>query len=116
MYWQYRPEYLSFESPGYNLVSYDGQPNSRLRATSRAIKQIAELRGHLPLDRPPAQAAIVYHGPSHEIFTYDGENERFVTDLRGTYRSLWKQGIAVDIVSPSMDWSGYQVVLLPTWR
>ena len=113
MYWQYRPEYLSFESPGYNLVSYDGQPNSRLRATSRAIKQIAELRGHLPLERPPAQAAIVYHGPSHEIFTYDGENERFVTDLRGTYRSLWKQGIAVDIVSPSMDWSGYQVVLLP---
>ena len=55
----------------------------------------------------------MYHGPSHEIFTYDGENDRFVTDLRGTYRSLWKQGIAVDIVSPSMDWSGYRMVLLP---
>ena len=26
MYWQYRPEYMSFESPGYNLVSYDGKP------------------------------------------------------------------------------------------
>ena len=113
MYWQYRPEYMSFESPGYNLVSYDGKPNPRLEATKRAIKQIAGVKGHLPLGRPQAPIALVYHGPSHEIFTYDGENDRFVTDLRGTYRTLWKGGIDVDIVSPAMDWSPYRVILLP---
>ena len=113
MYWQYRPEYMSFESPGYNLVSYDGRPNARFEATTRAIKQIAGMKEHLPLDRPQPKVAIVYHGPSHELFTYDNENERFLADLRGTYRTLWKQGIAVDIVSPAMDWSPYRVVLLP---
>ena len=24
MFWQYRPDYVSFESPGYNLISLDG--------------------------------------------------------------------------------------------
>ena len=113
MYWQYRPEYMSFESPGYNLVSYDGKPNARHEATKRAIAQIAGIREHLPFERAQAPVAVVYHGPSHEIFTYDGENDRFVTDLRGTYRTLWKSGIGVDIVSPVMDWSSYRLVLLP---
>lgn len=113
MYWQYRPEYMSFESPGYNLVSHDGKPNDRLRATEASIRWIEGMKEHLPLERPPAKVAIVYHATSHELFTYDSENERFLADLRGTYRTLWQLGISVDVVSPSMDWSGYRLVLLP---
>ena len=40
MFWQYRPEYLSFESPGYNLAALDGRPTERLRAVAAAVDRI----------------------------------------------------------------------------
>ena len=42
----------------------------------------------------------------------NGENDRFLADLRGTYRTLWSNGIPVDIVTPAHDWSGYDLVFL----
>ena len=55
---------------------------------------------------------MVNHQPSHDLFTMNGEGDRFLADLRGTYRTLWTNGIPVDIVTPSHDWSGYDLVLL----
>ena len=113
MYWQYRPEYLSLESPGYSLAAPDGEPTARLEATARAIAQIDRLKDHLPLVCPKAEVAIVYHPESQELFSYDGENERFWADLRGVYRTLWRHGIPADVVTPRMDWSGYRLLFLP---
>ena len=48
MFWQYRPDYVSFESPGYNLISLDGNPTERFKAVSNAISQIDSLSEHLP--------------------------------------------------------------------
>ena len=113
MYWQYRPEYLSFESPGYNLVALDGEPTERFHAAVRAIEQIERLGDHLPLECPRADVAVVFHPESAEIFRYDGQEERFVADMRGTHQTLWAHGIAADPVTPNMDWSGYRLVFLP---
>ena len=113
MYWQYRPEYLSFESPGYNLVALDGQPTKRFDATVRAITQIEGLSDHLPLECPRAETAVVYHPESQELFNYNDESERFMSDLHGVHRTLWTHGIPVDVVSPNMDWSGYRLLFLP---
>ena len=46
MFWQYRPEYLSFESPGYNLVAPDGEPTARFAAAASGD----------PPDRGPGRA------------------------------------------------------------
>ena len=113
MYWQYRPEYLSFESPGYNLVALDGQPTKRFDATVQAIGQIEGMREHLPLECPRAEVAVVYHPESQELFNYNDEGDRFTSDLRGIHRTLWTHGIPVDVVSPNMDWSGYKLLFLP---
>ena len=43
----------------------------------------------------------------------NGENDRFLSDLRGAYRTLWSNGIPVDVVTPAQDWSGYDLVFLP---
>ena len=91
MFWQYRPEYLSFESPGYNLMALDGKPTPRFEA----------------------EVAIVYHPPSQDLFGLNDENARYLADLRGLYRTLWTHGIPADIVTPSMDWSGYRLIFLP---
>ena len=113
MFWQYRPEYLSFESPGYNLVALDGEPTPRFDAAAHAIAQIEGLAEHLPLECPRADVGIVYHPESQELFSYNGESDRFLADLRGVYRTLWTHGIAADIITPRMDWSGYRLLFLP---
>ena len=75
MFWQHRPEYLSFESPGYNLVALDGEPTPRFEAVTRAIRA----------DRRPQRApaagmsaaptlGIVYHPESQELFGYNDEH------------------------------------------
>lgn len=113
MFWQYRPEYLSFESPGYNLVSLDGEPTARFDAVARAIKQIEGIRDHLPLECPRADVGIVYDPPSQDLFGLNDENERYLADMRGLYRTLWTNGISTDIVTSRMDWSGFRLLFLP---
>ena len=112
MFWQYRPDHVAFESPGYNLAALDGRPTSRLEAVSEAISLIDGIAEHLPLRVPASRAAIVNHQPSHDLFSMNGEGDRFLADLRGTYRTLWTNGIPVDIVTPSHDWAGYDLVIL----
>ena len=113
MFWQYRPEYMSFESPGYNLAALDGTPNARFEAAARAIEQIERLSEHLPPECPRAEVGVVYHPKSQELFGYNDEDDRFLADMRGTYRALWTEGFTPDVVSPRMDWSGYRQLFLP---
>ena len=113
MFWQYRPEYLSFESPGYNLVAPDGEPTARFAAAASAIRQIEGLAGHLPLECPRAEVGVVYHPASQDLFLMGGEGARFLADLRGVYRTLWTHGIPADVLTPRMDWAGYRVLFLP---
>ena len=113
MFWQYTPEYLSFEAPGYSLVSADRSPTPRSEAVKRAIAEIDSIKEHLPIEVPKAEAAVVYSPKSHEVFLYGGESERFIKDLRGVYRTLWENNIPMDVISPGMDWSGYKVIYLP---
>ena len=90
MFWQYRPEYLSFESPGYNLVALDGEPTPRFDAAAHAIAQIEGLAEHLPLECPRADVGIVYHPESQELFSYNGESDRFLAG------STWRVPDALD--------------------
>ncbi|MDP7578441.1 MAG: beta-galactosidase [SAR202 cluster bacterium] len=113
MFWQYRPDYLAFESPGYNLMAPDGRPTPRSKAVTAALKQIESISEHLPLEIVQAEVAIVVDSTSQDIFTLNDEGDRFLADLRGVYRTLWQKGIPVDLLTPRMDWSGYKLLFLP---
>ncbi len=113
MFWQYRPEYLSFESPGYNLAALDGKPTPRLQAVSRAIARIEGMKEHLPVDCGRARVGILYHAPSQELFGLNDEGQRYSSDLTGVWTALWRNGIAADLVTPAMDWTGYDLLFLP---
>ena len=115
MYWQYRPEYMSFEGPGLNLVALDGTPLPRWEAVAAAIGRIEPMKDHLPLAVPRANVALGYSGPSQDIFLYNDQREVFDAALKDTYRALWTHSIPRDVVTPRMDWSPYDVVLLPNF-
>jgi len=115
LFWQYRPEYMSFEAPGLNLAALDGEPTARWTAVEEAAGQIKAITEHLPLAIPQAKLATAYSALSQEVFMYAGLEQVFNDELMGLYRSLWSSNIPQDVVSPNMDWSKYKVVYLPNF-
>ena len=115
MFWQYRPEYMSFEGPGLNLVALDGKPTERVRAVSKAIAEIDTIAAHLPMSIPRPSLALGYSAVSHEVFSYTNQQVRFIHQLRGVYRTLWANSIPQDIITPGMDWSDYKAIYLPNF-
>jgi len=113
MFWQYRPDYMAFESPGYNLVALDGKPTQRLENVSKSISQIKNIYNHLPLGFFNSQIAIMNHQLSHEIFTYNDQGDEFVKNLRSVFFNFWSKGIQSDIISPNTDLTNYDLILLP---
>ncbi|MSU65347.1 MAG: hypothetical protein EXS38_04425 [Opitutus sp.] len=115
MYWQYRPEYSTFEAPGLNLTTLSGRATPRLAAVQEAIRQIDAIAPHLPLTVPKAEMAIGYSAPSFDIFEMGERGDWFKDTGTGVYRALWQQSIPQDIVTPAMDWSAYKAVCLPNF-
>ena len=115
LYWQYRPEYMTFEAPGLSLMAQDGQPSPRWHAVTQTIEKIDRISEHFPLVIDPAPIATAYSGPSDEIFWSNQQQPRFIHQLRGLYRTLWKHSFSQDIVTPARDWSSYRLVYLPNF-
>ena len=113
LYWQYRPEYMSFEAPGLNLISLDGTPLPRWHAVAQAISRIHSISSHLPLEIPQAEMALAYSALSNDVFWCNSNDDTFLSDLLGVHRTLWAESVPCEIVSPAMDWSAYRVVYLP---
>ena len=113
MFWQYRPEYMTYEAPGLNIAALDGEPTERLHAATATIAQIDRIATHLPLAIPRADVAIAYSGPSDDAFDFNDHGVQFIQHHRALYRTLWAQSVAMDLVTPAMDWSEYALVYLP---
>lgn len=115
MFWQYRPEYMTFEAPGLNIAALDGKPTERLQSISKTITQIDRITSHLPLTIPTAPIAIAYSGPSDDQFDFNGMGTPFIQRHRAMYRALWQFSLPIDLVTPTMDWSAYDIVYLPNF-
>ena len=113
MFWQYRPEYMTYEAPGLNIAALDGEPTERLHAATATIARIDRIAAHLPLAIPRADVAIAYSGPSDDAFDFNDHSVQFIQHHRALYRTLWAQSVAMDLVTPAMDWSEYALVYLP---
>ena len=115
MFWQYRPEYMTFEAPGLNIAALDGEPTVRLQAAEKAIAQVGKIAPHLPISIPRADVAIAYSGPSDDVFDFNSMGLQFIQRHRAMYRALWPHSVAMDLVTPAMDWSEYELVYLPNF-
>ena len=113
MFWQYRPEYMTYEAPGLNIAALDGEPTERLHAATATIAQIDRITDYLPLATPHADVAIAYSGPSDDAFDFNDQGVQFIQHHRALYRALWAQSVAMDLVTPAIDWSEYALVYLP---
>ncbi len=114
LFWQYRPEYLSFEGPGLNLVAASGAPLPRFEAARRTIREIGLLADLLPLSVPEAEVAVVYHAPSDLLFELGNGADESRAAIQGIYRAFWAHNVPVDVIGARADWKRYKLVWLPS--
>ena len=74
--WQYRPEYKTFEAPGYSLVAPDGSATNRLSATAETIEHLNSISEHLPIHTTNAEVAILYDEDSSVMFSLGSRGSR----------------------------------------
>ena len=113
MFWQYRPEYMTFEAPGLSIMALDGEPTERFEAAKKTIAQIEAISDHLPMTIPQSDMAIVYSSLSHQVFRFNDADYKFLQHHRGMYRALWPHSVDVGLVTVQNDWSAYKLLYLP---
>ncbi len=113
MYWQWRPELLGQESPGYGLCRVDGTPTDRTDAAGW-FAQFMNANPELSAAEPIRGDVAILFLPESELFTFvaDGKTDAYADDAHGVYRALWNVNVQVDFCT--IDRVGdYKLVLLP---
>ncbi|MEV0196613.1 beta-galactosidase [Nonomuraea sp. NPDC050691] len=114
-YFQWRASRFGAERFHSAMLPHAG-PDTRLHAEVRAhgaeLRRLAEVAGQ-PV---PAQVALVHDWPSWWAMEEAGRPSDRLTvpgQLLAYYRPLWERGVAVDLVPPSADLSGYALTVVP---
>ena len=113
LYWQYRPELLGHESPGFGLVRRDGEPTERTHVAERFASLTAE---NPEIEESEPLQADVAIGLLSEgaMFNYVAEKntDQYSNTVRGAYQALWESNFNVDFAKPH-QFDQYDVVYLP---
>ena len=113
IYWQWRPELLGPESPGWGLCNLDGTPTERTRQAAwfaRFAEENAELSYAVPIKGDLAVAIV----NESQLFCYvaEGNTDFYSQSLAGVYRCLWETNVQVDFAKPT-DFKDYELLYLP---
>jgi beta-galactosidase len=98
MFWQWRPELLGPESPGYGLCAPDGSLTERVAAVSRFAKIAA-----LPIldgrrTERPAVGLLVSRKTALHAYATDRTMDLYRDAVMGAYRLLTDQDVAVTVL------------------
>ncbi|TDE95150.1 beta-galactosidase [Occultella glacieicola] len=116
MFFQWRQSRAGAEKFHSSLVPHAGRNSEIWSDTVRlgeTLRAIADVRG----SRVQARAAIVFDYQNWwavELDSHPSEDVTAFDRLRALYRELWRRGVTVDVVNPTADLSGYDLVVVPT--
>ncbi|MCU1558529.1 MAG: Beta-galactosidase/beta-galactosidase [Microbacteriaceae bacterium] len=98
MFWQWRPELLGPESPGYGLCAPDGSPTPRVEAVTRfaTIAAHPKLEGRVTI--PSAVGLVVSRKSALHAFATDRTMALYRDAVLGAYRMLLDADIDVTFV------------------
>ncbi|MGH7903150.1 MAG: beta-galactosidase [Candidatus Dormibacteraceae bacterium] len=99
LFWQWRPELLGPEAPGYGLCTAGGQPTDRSAAAMEMGSLVAdfpELAGSRPLQ--PRAGLLVSRQTALLSFAADRDMDLYAASLRGAYRAFFDQDVPVRFV------------------
>ena len=113
MYWQWRPELLGPESPGFGLCRLDGTPSDRTEAAGWFAK-FMNAHPELAEAEPARGEAAIAVIPESQLFAFvaDGKTDAYCQSVAGVYRALWNVNVQVDFCTIERM-GDYPLVFLP---
>jgi beta-galactosidase GanA len=98
VFWQWRPELLGPESPGYGLTTPDGEPTERVHAASRLarIAALPELQGRR--QEPGPIGLLLSRRAALHAFATDRTMQLYTDAALGAYRMLVDADLPVTIL------------------
>ena len=117
MYFQWRASHGSAEKYHGAVVSHAGHEHTRVFGEVADLgAELHRLGAGILGTRVPARVALVFHWPNWWNVEYrPGPSSAldYVAEVQRYYRPLWDRNIAVDVVPPDRDLSGYDLVIAP---
>lgn len=113
MYWQWRPELLGPESPGFGLCRTVGAPTDRTEAASWFSRFMNEHSELSEAQATKGDCAILCL-PESQLFNFVSEfnADDYGNDAKGIYKALWDDNIVADFVTIDRI-NDYKLVYLP---
>jgi beta-galactosidase len=99
LFWQWRPELLGPESPGYGLCGVDGSPTERTRAASAfagLVQRVPELADTRPVGA--SLGLIVSRRTALHAFATDRTMDIYRKSVMGAYRLLVDAGLPLEFI------------------
>jgi beta-galactosidase len=116
LFFQWRASRRGAEKFHSGMVPHAGEDSRVWRevvALGRDLERLAPVRG----SRVVADAAMLWCYESWWAVEQDSHPSADVTYLdrvRAFHAALWRAGVTVDVVHPDQEWSGYQLILIPS--
>ena len=118
IFWHWRPHRANMESGGVAICDLAGRPVAERIARLQALRahpELTALKG--PLAR--RRAAILFCNDNVRAedcpkYSPGRPPVRYLEIFASMYAAMWRLGIAVDVVRPQDDLSGYQLIGVPS--
>jgi beta-galactosidase GanA len=113
MYWQWRPELLGPEAPGFGLCGIDGSPTDRTEA-AKWFSQFMNSHEEFAESQAVIGDVAIVVLPESQLFNYvmEFDASAYAGEVMGLYRALWEANIQVDFIKTDKI-GQYPVVYLP---
>ncbi len=116
MFFQFRASKAGAEKFHSALVPHAGRDSGIWRESVRLGEVLASL-APVAGSTVRAKVALVFDYQAWwatELDSHPSEDVSYGDRIRALYRELWYRGVAVDVLPPTGDLSGYDLVLVPT--
>lgn len=121
LYWQYRPETLGPEAPGFGLCNMNGSLTERSNVASKICRLLNEYSVFVEGKPQKANVGILYNKDAlNLLYCATGkmfELEPLNSSFEGIYRALWQKNIPVQLVhieeTPLLEMNRLKVIYSP---
>jgi len=117
LYWQFKPERLGPEAPGWGLINLDGSSTDRTHEAKEAAAFVNQQKDFLLHAKPAkAQVGILWDPKINYICQMAGmhlDTTLYREAIRGAYQALWWKDTPCRIITPEDEWSELKAICLP---
>lgn len=120
LFWQYRPELLGGESPGWGLVRPDGSPRPATEAANEFWSKIQPHSEKLMKNFSPAPRVGIWKSRRNELFHFasDGDLTKLADAVEGYTETLYWSSVPCRYVDSKMlvggDLGGIRLLIMPS--